>query len=92
MLLFNGTFTIIDFDKYNLNLYLIMVNAEISIASYNCNGLADNRKRPGGSYIFLPGGKELQNGLMVLINSHFDPNVQIVQTDSQGRWMIFTGP
>ena len=25
---------------------------------------------------------------MVLINSNFDTNVQIVQTDPQGRWMI----
>ena len=25
---------------------------------------------------------------MVLINSNFDPNVQIVQTDHQGRWII----
>ena len=25
---------------------------------------------------------------MVLINSNFDPNVQIVQTDPQGRWII----
>ena len=25
---------------------------------------------------------------MVLINSHFDPNVKIVQTDPQGRWLI----
>jgi hypothetical protein len=26
--------------------------------------------------------------MMVLINSNFDPNVQIVQTDYQGRWII----
>ena len=25
---------------------------------------------------------------MVLINSNFDPNLQIVQTDHQGRWII----
>ena len=25
---------------------------------------------------------------MVLINNNFDPNVQIVQTDPQGRWII----
>ena len=25
---------------------------------------------------------------MILINSNFDPNVQIVQTDHQGRWTI----
>ena len=26
--------------------------------------------------------------MMVLINNNFDPNVQIVQTDPQGRWII----
>ena len=45
MLLLNGTFTNIYFDKNNRKLCLIMIGGEISIASYNCNGLADNKKR-----------------------------------------------
>ena len=45
MVLFSGKFTNIYYGKYNRNMYLIMVNGEISIASYNCNGLADNKKR-----------------------------------------------
>uniref|UniRef100_A0A674ACN7 Endonuclease/exonuclease/phosphatase domain-containing protein n=1 Tax=Salmo trutta TaxID=8032 RepID=A0A674ACN7_SALTR len=74
---------------------------EISIASYNCNGLADNKKwqsvfpwlkeKEYNIYwgeIYLSHGERNSKGVMILIKGHFDPNVQIVQTDHQGRWII----
>jgi hypothetical protein len=33
-------------------------------------------------------GQRTSKGVITLINSNFDPNVQIVQTDPQGRWII----
>ena len=97
-----------------------MIGGEISIASYNCNGLADNKKRPSvftwlkekeyniyslqethstvldevlwkkdrGGEIYFSHGQRNSKGVMVLINNNFDLNVQIVQTDPQGRWII----
>ena len=96
-----------------------MVNGEISIASYNCNGLADKKRRSvftwlkekeyniyclqgtrstildevlwkknWGDEIYFSHGQRNSKGVMVLINNNFDPNVQIVQTDPQGRWII----
>jgi hypothetical protein len=91
---------------------LIMVIGEISIGSYNCNGLADNKKRQSvekrrdlisqethstdlsfvekgfGGEIYFSNGQRNSTGVMILINTNFDPNVQIVQTDPQGGGMI----
>uniref|UniRef100_A0AAZ3PMB9 exodeoxyribonuclease III n=1 Tax=Oncorhynchus tshawytscha TaxID=74940 RepID=A0AAZ3PMB9_ONCTS len=97
-----------------------VVCGEISIASYNCNGLADNKKRQSvftwlkekeyniyclqethsivldevlwkknrGGEIYFSHGQRNSKGVTVLINNNIDPNVQIVQTDPQGRWII----
>jgi exonuclease III len=97
-----------------------MVSGEISIASYNCNGLADYKKRRSVftwlkekdyniyclqethstvldevlwkknwvGKIYFSHGQRNSKGVMVLINNNFDPNVQLVQTDPQGRWII----
>lgn len=99
---------------------LIIVIGEVSIASYNCNGSADNKKRRSvftclkekeyhiyclkethstildevlwkkdwGSEIYFSHEQRNSKGVIILINSNVDPNVQIVQTDPQGRWMI----
>uniref|UniRef100_A0A4W5JZ51 exodeoxyribonuclease III n=1 Tax=Hucho hucho TaxID=62062 RepID=A0A4W5JZ51_9TELE len=70
-----------------------MVSGEISIASYNCNGLVDNKKRQS-VFTWL---KEKEYNIYCLQETHstildevfnFDPNVQIFQTDHQGRWII----
>ena len=41
-----------------------------------------------GGEIYFSHGQRNSKGVMVLINSNFDPDVQIVQTDHQGRWII----
>jgi hypothetical protein len=44
-------------------------------------------KELGGEICFSHGQRN-SKGVMVLISRNFDPNVQIVQTDYRGRWMI----
>ena len=38
--------------------------------------------------MYFSQGQRNSKGVMLLINSNFDPNVQIVQTDHQGRLII----
>ena len=82
----NGKFTNIYYDKYNLNLYLVMVNGEISIASYNCNGLEDNKKRQS-VFTWM---KEKENNIYCLQETHSPILDEVVWKKDLGGKIYFS--